>query len=359
VADLQQEDRTHEASPRRIAQARSAGRIPLSADLSASVVILAAGAALLACGRGMMGDAVILMRGLLAAATSELPASTALLVAARTAGATLAVPIAAILAAAVGIGLLQTRGLVTARRLAPEAKRLAPRLGRLLSRHNALMSAKDVVKLGLLAVVMGIVVRHSVSAIVRLSGSGASRILDGIFALARHVGVTLACTAAVWGVADYLWQLHQNRKTLRMSHDEVKRELKEDEGDAALRTERKRVHAELLQAYALTDVAQADVVVLVSGQVAIALRYAPEVADAPVVVRKGRRSLALRIETVATQAGVPIVANHELAHQLAETEAGNPIPETLYEAVAEVLAAAKPALPVAPGNQNTEPADGG
>ncbi len=69
---------------------------------------------------------------------------------------------------------------------------------------------------------------------------------------------------------------------------------------------------------------------------AAALRYS-ESDEAPIVISSGEGELARRIERSAREHGVPIVHNVALADALAELQAGDTIPEALYEAVAAVL----------------------
>ncbi|MFO7780273.1 MAG: EscU/YscU/HrcU family type III secretion system export apparatus switch protein [Spirochaetia bacterium] len=70
---------------------------------------------------------------------------------------------------------------------------------------------------------------------------------------------------------------------------------------------------------------------------AIALRY-DETLPAPLVVAKGSAHVAERIQRVAEEAGVRIVADPALAESLVFLDIGELIPEDLYGAVAEILA---------------------
>jgi flagellar biosynthesis protein len=69
---------------------------------------------------------------------------------------------------------------------------------------------------------------------------------------------------------------------------------------------------------------------------AVALQYDGE--SAPRVTAKGRDHLADQIIQLARQHGVPLQENEPLASMLAKVELGEEIPETLYLAVAQVIA---------------------
>jgi flagellar biosynthetic protein FlhB len=87
------------------------------------------------------------------------------------------------------------------------------------------------------------------------------------------------------------------------------------------------------------DVPKATVVVTNPTHIAVALKYDPSLADAPVVLAMGQRKIAQRNKEIAREAGVPTVENRPLARALlASARVGVPIPPELYLAVAEVLA---------------------
>lgn len=122
-----------------------------------------------------------------------------------------------------------------------------------------------------------------------------------------------------------------------MSHDEVKREHKESEGDPHHKQERKRLHKELLEGRMVNEVKKANFVVVNPTHIAVAVKYDRERDAAPVVLAKGERLLAERIKQAAREAGVPIFRDVGLARALRDVEEGDEIPEALYEAVAEIL----------------------
>ena len=84
---------------------------------------------------------------------------------------------------------------------------------------------------------------------------------------------------------------------------------------------------------------EADVVITNPTHYAVAIKYDPEVADAPIVIAKGENYLAQKIKAVAKEHQIEIVENKPLARMLyANVEVGGMVPPELYQAVAEVLA---------------------
>ncbi len=138
---------------------------------------------------------------------------------------------------------------------------------------------------------------------------------------------------------DYAWQKYQLERSLMMTRQEVRDEYKQSEGSPEIKGAIRRRMAEIQRGRMMADVPKADVVVTNPTHYAVALKYDPDKMDAPEVVAKGQRLVALRIRELATQHGVPIVENPPLARSLhAACRVGQGVPPELYAAVAEVLA---------------------
>lgn len=148
-----------------------------------------------------------------------------------------------------------------------------------------------------------------------------------------------ALALLVLGGADFLWQRWTWLRGLRMSRQELRDEHKQQEGSPEVRARVRRVQREMARSRMLSQVKTATVVVTNPTHFAVALSYDRNRMSAPVVVAKGADALAARIRELAREAGVPIIENPPLARALhAEAEPGDPIPASLFTAVAEVLA---------------------
>jgi flagellar biosynthetic protein FlhB len=139
-------------------------------------------------------------------------------------------------------------------------------------------------------------------------------------------------------IVDYLYQVYEYEKSLKMSKEEIKEELKTEEGDPHLRAERKARQRQFASQRMIQEVPAATVVITNPTHLAIALKYNEEM-EIPIVVAKGRDFLAEKIKEVAQEHDLVIVEDRKLARLLYfKTEIGMPIPVELYKAVAEVLA---------------------
>ncbi len=124
-----------------------------------------------------------------------------------------------------------------------------------------------------------------------------------------------------------------------MTKQEVKDEMKNSEGDPAVKGQQKRKMREASQRRMMQNIPQADVVITNPTHFAVALQYDSELADAPIVVAKGADYMAQRIKDIAKENGVEIVEDKPLARMLYHNvELGELVPPELYQAVAEVLA---------------------
>lgn len=136
---------------------------------------------------------------------------------------------------------------------------------------------------------------------------------------------------------DLMVQRWQYRKQMRMTKEEVKREYKEDEGDPLIKSMRKHLYQEMVMSDVRQSVKTADVVITNPTELAVVLKYDDKEMSAPAIVAKGQRLFAAQIREFAREFNIPIIQNVPLAWALIEMDVGGEIPENLYAAVAEVL----------------------
>jgi len=156
-----------------------------------------------------------------------------------------------------------------------------------------------------------------------------------IFGLLIRVCIALLVIVAV----DVIYQKWKYTDDLKMTRQEIKQERKDTEVSPEVRSRVRRAQIEMSMRRITEEVPKASVVLVNPTHVAVALRYDSKTMDAPVMVAKGADHLAEKIREVAQAYGVPIIRRPELARTIySSVKPGNPIPETLYVAVAEVLA---------------------
>jgi len=124
-----------------------------------------------------------------------------------------------------------------------------------------------------------------------------------------------------------------------MSKQEVKDEMKNMDGDPMVKAKIRQIQMQMSRKRMMSEVPTADVVITNPTHYAVAIRYKEGKDMAPIVVAKGMNQIALNIKKIARENGVHVVQNPPLARSLyAEVDLEAPIPEALFQAVAEVLA---------------------
>lgn len=225
----------------------------------------------------------------------------------------------------------------------PDKMDLLKGLKRMVSMKSLVELGKALMKVGLLGgaaygVVMSMIPEMDLMYTMPV-GSSIGLFQSGVIKLLSALIVGLLIIGAV----DLGYQIYSLNKSLKMSRQELKDEFKQTEGSPELKGAIRRRQMEASQgatrAKALDDVPNATAVITNPTHFAIALRYDPEQADAPVVLAMGKGAMAHRIMERAAAARVTTVQAPPLARALYFTgQIGQMIPEALFVAVAAILA---------------------
>jgi flagellar biosynthetic protein FlhB len=247
----------------------------------------------------------------------------------------------AVVVAGVSGGLAQSRFLWSTELLQPKFSRLNPLSGlrRLVSLESFAEVGKSLLEILCLGALGFFFLRADLPALVSLPSFDLTDVLlfssqEGFWLLKAGVGVMI-----VLSFFDYLFQSWRLQVQLRMSRQEVKEETREQEGDPHIKGRLRAIRQKMARQRMMAEVPQADVVITNPTHLAIAIRYRSEEMSAPQVVAKGAGYVAQRIREIARSHSVPIMENKPLAQLLyRQVDIGQAIPESLYRAVAEVLA---------------------
>ncbi len=139
-------------------------------------------------------------------------------------------------------------------------------------------------------------------------------------------------------VLDYLFQRWKFERSLKMSKEEIREELKESEGDPLIKSRVKSIQRELARKRMMQEVPKATVVITNPTHIAVALMYRRHEMHAPRIIAKGSGYIAEKIRETAVRHGIPIVEDKPLARALNKLSIDSYIPEELYRAVAKLLA---------------------
>lgn len=209
----------------------------------------------------------------------------------------------------------------------------------LLSQRSLVHLLASVAKLCFVSLIVWLYLRDKLDALAALRWAWSTQIVTATARILFGVVLRVSLAVLAIGLADALYQKWQHVQELKMTRQEVKQERKDLEGSPEIKARIRRIQMEMSFKRLRQEVPKANVILVNPTHVAVALRYEPRTMDAPVLVAKGADHVAERIVSIGRAYGVPIVRRPEVARAIyAAVKPGHPIPESLYIAVAEVLA---------------------
>jgi flagellar biosynthetic protein FlhB len=343
--EVDQESKTEDPTPRRREEARRQGQVPFSAELVGSLSLLAGVIALMNIGPDLWTAMLDVFRhDIPRAFQPEFDSTAAAELLARTVGrmlATLLPFFGILLAVAVVTNIAQVGFQINTEKLSFNFDKLNPANGvtRLFSVSSLVRGGLTILKVLALGAVAYIVLEGRAGIITSLSRDRLAGAAPAAWAIVMKLALYLTAAVALVAVLDYFYQRYKFEQSLRMTKEEVKREMKEEEGDPMIKARIRQLARERSRRKILSEVPKATVVLTNPTHYAVALRYESGRDAAPVVVAKGAGVFAKRITELARRSGVAVLERPPLARALhAGVKEGKAIPGPLFRAVAEVLA---------------------
>jgi flagellar biosynthetic protein FlhB len=338
-------ERTEAATPRKREQARRKGQVAKSQDVNSTITLIASLIALYLLGQRAVGELYGVFRYHLATACeTQLTSSTfgAFALGALIPLAKIILPFMLVaLVAGVLANVMQVGFLFSGEQMVPDLTKLNPFAG--FSKFVSISSVVDLVKaalkLGIVGWIAYATIRAAVPSLLLLPASAPGPIVLEILMLCFRLAMRAVLAMIFLAILDYGFQRWKFERSIKMTRQEVREELRHLEGDPLIRARIRSIRRQMSLQRMMTDVPTADVVVTNPYHIAVALRYDMTRMRAPKVVAKGARLLAERIKQIAAENRVPVVEKRTLAQLLYKSvEVGQEIPENLYQVVAEVLA---------------------
>jgi flagellar biosynthetic protein FlhB len=344
--DTPQDSKTFDPTPQRIQQFREEGKVASSKDVTSAVMFVASLLAFAFIGEDLFeafGQAIrVTIEQLGADGGQSIGVWDSLVHAVQFVGPSMAVfgilVIGGVLAASFG----QTRFLWAPKNLGFKWERINPvaKIAQILNPKQAGMQVLlSAMKITAGSWVIWLVVEDQFSLMVALSMGSCANVYDFVADLLFLMLCVTTIAFSVMAVVDYAWQKHQMMQQMKMTREEVKRDMEEQDGKPEVKSRRKQLHRELSMNRIIQAVPEADVVVTNPTHLALVIRYRVGEDAAPIVTAKGADSLAAYIRMLAREHGVPIVENKPLARVLwRRVRVGKRVPNSLFQAVAEILA---------------------
>jgi flagellar biosynthetic protein FlhB len=339
------QDRNLPASERKLKKAREDGQVSRSEDLSHLAVLGSGAVAVLvlapilfdqlkrSMGQQLSFDAAAVMRP--GTMLQRLSDGTSI-------GLAGCVAFAAIVMTSAILAAVASGGWVTSLKpLMPDFSRLNPLsgFGNLFSKKKLLSTGKMLVLTGILFAIATSFLSSGLLPMASLLLQPSSAAIGQLTQwLTGGLGLMLLVVMLA-AMVDVPLQMFLHKDQMKMSHQEVKQEGKESDGNPQIKSKIRQKQRELAQKSSVNAVPKADFVVMNPTHFAVAIRYDEKSMRAPRVVSKGADLLAMKIRDVAKQHSIPVLQSPMLARALyANAELDQDIPSALYTAVAQVLA---------------------
>lgn len=337
------QEKTEEATPKRLRDARKKGQVAKSKDLNTIVLLIVAFSMVVAL-RGWMGEELraLAQMGFDTASRRDLTTEHLFLMGKQTFTTylKLVVPFLAVfVGVAFFIGFFQIGPIFSGEPMKPQVKRLniVENVKNMFKVKTFVELMKNVVKLFLIFLLAYMVVNDSLREVVSTVQATADQGVQVAGGVIARFMIRIFIVFLVIAIIDVFVQRWDYKKQMRMTKDEVKREYKQDEGDPLIKSARRQLHQELAMGDVRQQVRTADAVVTNPTELAVAIKYDEREMMAPQVVAKGQRQFAELIRDIAEEEEVPVIQNPPLAWTLIELEIGDEVPEEIYTAVAEIL----------------------
>jgi len=238
--------------------------------------------------------------------------------------------------------LLQTGGFqISAHPLKLKWNKLSPLkgFGRIFSKTSLVELFKSIFKITIVSIIAYQTIRGHWDEVPTLMGYSVANTLIFMGEVMIEIMIKVLLVMIFLAAIDFSFQKYTYLENLRMTKQEVKDERKDIEGNPQIKNRIRSVQLEMTRRRMMAAVPEADVVVTNPTHFSVAIKYDVENYAAPVVVAKGQNEIALRIREIAKENNVPLVEDKPLARTLYKTvDVGQLIPASLYRAVAEILA---------------------
>lgn len=339
------EGRTEQATEKRLKDALDEGNVPVSREAGNFAYLLAAYISIGSLGGAGLSQFVLALRGLLANVSQirieSAGDAVALFSQLNLFAGSAALPFILVFAVAgVAASLVQNRPSIVWTKIAPDSSRisLSSGLKRIFGTAGLLEQGKTIIRFAIMAAAAWYTISAKWDEFLLVMMAEPYAILFVSHATILKLVAALSAMALLLLLFDLpavrlLWH-----RSLRMSHQEIKDERRQSEGDSHIKARRRAIAQSRSRRRLARDVLKATVVIANPTHFAIALRYVRQEGGAPKVVSKGQDKVALMIRMIAERNGIPVVEDKALARSLYKKVAiDQMIPLEFYRVIAEIL----------------------
>lgn len=226
--------------------------------------------------------------------------------------------------------------------LKPDMNRLNPVQGfkRLISKKLIFESIKTIIKMGVLGAVIYSVISSMLIKLIALLDINPGVYPTVIIEHGQSLVYNLVLTILLIALMDLMYSRWDFKQQMRMSRRDIKEEVKRRDGDPQIKSKQRQLQRESAKrAGSVQRIPEADVLITNPTHLSIALKYERGSSTAPQVIAKGAGELATKMRDIAGKYSIPIVENKPLARALfRHSNIDDFVPDTHFSAVAKILA---------------------
>jgi flagellar biosynthetic protein FlhB len=345
LAESDGQERTEDATPRRLQQAREKGQVARSKELASVSVLVIGAIALMWFGESLARALYTLMGRLFDLSRDEIFDLPKLFDIALGSMGNLLGPLLLILVVLFIAALIGAAGIggisFSVEAAMPKWSKMNPLSGlkRMVGLQSWVELLKSILKVTLVSGVAFYLIDAAQEDLFQLSMDVYPQNIFHALDILLNFVLLISCSLLIVVAIDIPFQIWQHANQLKMTKQEVKDEYKETEGKPEVKGRIRMLQREAAQRRMMSEVPQADVIVTNPEHFSVALRYKQDTDKAPIVVAKGTDHMALKIREIAREHDIYVIPAPPLARALYHsTELEQEIPDGLFTAVAQVLA---------------------
>jgi flagellar biosynthetic protein FlhB len=238
------------------------------------------------------------------------------------------------------INYAQAGFFVSLESLSPRFDRIDPIKGfqRFFSKRTFVSLAQSFLKIIIVSYVLYATIKGEKDKVLNIADMEIKPAVAEILRITFKMGFRAALFLLVIAIIDYAYQRWEYERSLKMTKQEIKDEMKSSEGDPLIKSRIRSIQREMAMKRMMQDIPSADVVITNPTHLAVALKYKKDIDPAPKICAKGQNLIAERIKAIAREHYIPVIEDKPLAQALFKLELNQEIPGMLYKAVAEILA---------------------
>lgn len=337
-------DKTEEATPHKLHEAKKKGQVAKSKEVTSALTLLASTILIITLGEYTIQsfkDNIVSFFSYYLNMNLDASSLYSLIILMIIRIALVLLPILLpIMVVGVMANVVQTGFVNSKEAIRPKLSKINPMNGfkKIFSMRTLMELLKDVGVITIVGMVGFKFLKENYLRILNLGNLKFSAIIESLIDITGSIFLRITFVMGAIGLIDFVYQKYQFKKDMKMTKQEIKEEFKQQEGDPQIKSKIRQKQREMAMGRMMQQVPDASVVITNPTHIAVALKYEEGTSSAPLLIAKGSGNIAIKIKEKAKENDILIIENKPLARLIySDVELNSEIPEDMYQAVAEIL----------------------